>query len=410
MKIAFYIHHTSLKAGGIFTYSVGILRMLMNLKEIEKIFLIISSDQKNYFENYMNSPKLQIVVINRKNLWIKITFTLTYSLFNIIALYRNFFGKQNHLKLLSKLSALLNPYGKIINSLQVDLAHIPSQYAPIYNADVPLIITMHDIQEYHYPDYFSVIQKLHRRMNNITALNESTHTIVSFDHIKQDLIRYLEVQESKISVCPPPFTENWFLTKKCTSEKILREKFQIEKRFILYPAATWKHKNHITLFKAISLLNMEGLKIQLICTGNKTEYFLYLQKQIADLNLSDQIKFLGIIPEKDLIGLYKCTSLVVIPTKYEAGSGPLYEAMRYSVPVICSNVTSLPETMSNAKYIFIPDDEKEIANKIKRMIQDETYRSENLANSAKRVNEMSKMNYAKNFIDVYRQLLGESNK
>ena len=49
----------------------------------------------------------------------------------------------------------------------------------------------------------------------------------------------------------------------------------------------------------------------------------------------------GIVPEEDLIGLYKWASLVVIPTLYEAGSGPLYEAMKYSTPVICSNVTSV---------------------------------------------------------------------
>ena len=39
MKIGFYIHHTMLKAGGIFTYSIGILRLLLKAKEIDKIVL-----------------------------------------------------------------------------------------------------------------------------------------------------------------------------------------------------------------------------------------------------------------------------------------------------------------------------------------------------------------------------------
>jgi glycosyltransferase involved in cell wall biosynthesis len=291
------------------------------------------------------------------------------------------------------------------NHSQIELLHIPFQYAPIYNTNIPVITTMHDIQEYHYPEYFSTSQKLHRKINNVTAINESDYIIVSFSHIKNDLLKFFNVKETQISVCPPPFTEDWFLSKEFTSEKDLRSKFQIDQEFLLYPAATWKHKNHMALFKSLSQLNNDGLKTQLICTGNKTEYFEDLQMEIDGLGLNDQVKFLGIVPEEDLIGLYKCTSLVVIPTKYEAGSGPLYEAMRFAVPVLCSNVTSLPETMGNSNYIFNPDDVNEIAQKVKKILRDETFRSENLSNSVKRLDEMGKVDYTKNFINVYRKLL-----
>ena len=80
---------------------------------------------------------------------------------------------------------------------------------------------MHDIQEYHYPEYFSASQKLHRKINNINAINESDHIIVSFDHIKKDLLKHFSIEESKISICPPPFSEDWFLSDKFTSEETL---------------------------------------------------------------------------------------------------------------------------------------------------------------------------------------------
>ncbi len=59
MKIGFYIHHTSLKAGGLFPHSIGILKLLIKSNEIKKIHLIISSDQKKYFQKIVNSPKIQ---------------------------------------------------------------------------------------------------------------------------------------------------------------------------------------------------------------------------------------------------------------------------------------------------------------------------------------------------------------
>ena len=91
-----------------------------------------------------------------------------------------------------------------------------------------------------------------------------------------------------------------------------------------------KHKNHISLIEAVHNLNNEGVKINLICTGNKTEYYEnVLTKEVEGMGLEGIVKFLGIIPESDLMSLYKLTSLVIIPSKYEAGSAPLYEAMRF---------------------------------------------------------------------------------
>jgi len=405
MKIGYYIHHTSLKAGGIFTHSIGILKLLIKSDEIEKIHLIISSDQKKYFQKIVDSPKIQFNIVDRRNLVVKARFAFSYSLSNAVAFYRNRFKKHNHLKFLSKLSVLLNPYRKYVTRSRIDLFHVPFQYSPIYNTDVPVIITMHDIQEYHYPEYFTASQKLHRKINNLTAINESDHIIVSFDHIKNDLLKYFDVKESKISVCFPSFAGKWFLTNKITEELTLKKKYGLCNRFLLYPAATWKHKNHINLIKAMAKLIEDNLDLQLICTGNKTAYHQTIEEEIKKLNLDRNVKFLGIVPEEDLLGLYKTTSLVIIPTLYEAGSGPLYEAIRYSSPVICSNVTSLPDTMGNKKYIFNPNSIDEIASLIKKMLQEKDFKSENLKNSAERLHSLGKVDYMQNLVDVYKKLM-----
>ncbi len=202
--------------------------------------------------------------------------------------------------------------------------------------------------------------------------------------------------------------DEWFLTDKFTSKEILKEKYKLNDNFLLYPAATWKHKNHINFVRALAKLSDDNLDVQLICTGNKTAYHQQIDEEIKKLKIDDKVKFLGIVSEEDLIGLYKAASLVVIPTLYEAGSGPLYEAMRYSTPVICSNVTSLPETMGNDNFIFDPDNVDEIAALIKKMLTDDDFRKENLENSKKRMEELKKVDYAKNLIDVYKKVISLS--
>jgi len=102
MRIGYYIHHTSLKAGGIFTYSIGILKLLIKSDEVEIIHLIISSDQKKYFQKILDSPKIKFNVVDRKNPFVNLSFAFSYLLSNAVALYRNRFKRPNHLKFLSK--------------------------------------------------------------------------------------------------------------------------------------------------------------------------------------------------------------------------------------------------------------------------------------------------------------------
>ncbi|NNL20407.1 MAG: glycosyltransferase, partial [Ignavibacteriaceae bacterium] len=206
-------------------------------------------------------------------------------------------------------------------------------------------------------------------------------------------------------ICLPSFAGEWFLTDKITAKTILKEKYELNNLFLLYPAATWKHKNHVNLVKAIAMLSEDNWDLQLICTGNKTKHYQSIKEKIDSLKIVGKVNFLGIVEEEDLIGLYKTTALVVIPTLYEAGSGPLYEAMRYSAPVICSNVTSLPETMGNDNYLFNPNSVEEITYLIKRMLTDDIFRKENLKNSKRRMEELKSMDYAKKIIDVYKKVM-----
>jgi glycosyltransferase involved in cell wall biosynthesis len=405
MTIGFYIHHTAISAGGIFTYSIGILRQIVKANEIEKIIIITSNEIRDRLNEFSNNPKVKIRIVDRNKLSIKIIYSLSYLIYNVTIILQKYFSTNKLLKKLKSLSTLINPYKKIIESGNISLFHVPVQYSPIYKTKIPVIITMHDLQEYHYPEFFKSKERRHRVINNNKAIYDSDHILVSFRHVKDDIKNYFKVSEDKISVCPPPFAESWFLAKEESSWEDLSMKFGIKKNYLLYPAATWKHKNHVTLIRVIKKLRDEGIEINLVCMGNKTNHFKDIQTLIDELKLSDAIYFLGIIPEEDLIGLYKNTSLVVIPTLYEAGSGPLYEAMRFEVPVVCSNVTSLPDTIGNIDFVFDPLDVNAIASKIRQGLIDVEFRRNNIQNSRKRMEEFQKFDYSKNFIEVYHKLI-----
>lgn len=78
MKIGFYIHHTMIKAGGIFTYSIGILRLLLNAKEIDKIVIITTPEVKNTLLEIVDNKKIEFSLLNRESFLNKIKLFLSF--------------------------------------------------------------------------------------------------------------------------------------------------------------------------------------------------------------------------------------------------------------------------------------------------------------------------------------------
>jgi glycosyltransferase involved in cell wall biosynthesis len=401
MRIGFYIHHTMLKAGGLFTYSIGILRLLVRQPEIEKLVIISTSEVKQAMLGILDNSKVEFKLLNRDSIINKIRLFLSFFFYDTNIIYQKYFPNSKMLDRLKVLSNYINPYRTIIKHSNIKLLHVPVQYSPIYKTIVSVITTMHDVQEFHFPEFFGASERLHRSINNLKSVYESDHIIVSFDHIKRDLIKYYSVNSEKITVCPPPFADDWFVTKNETAWDTLESKYSISKNYLLYPAATWPHKNHIFLIEALAEVRESISDLNLICTGNKTDYLNIIENRITELGLKNCVHFLGIVSEEDLIGLYKNASLVVIPTLYEAGSGPLYEAMRYQVPVICAETTSLSETINNPKYIFNPKIIGELVSLIKRMLSDENELNDNKLNSKNRMKELGEKNYYSSFEKVY---------
>src|SRR5262249_26509 len=128
-------------------------------------------------------------------------------------------------------------------------------------------------------------------------------------------------------------------------------------RYVLYPANFWKHKNHEMLFTAFGMACADaGLDkdIKLVCTGAPGARQQWLIEAARAMNLQDRILFPGFLPTAELARLLANCRGVVFPSLYEGFGLPVIEAMAASVPVACSNTTSLPEVAADATILFDP--------------------------------------------------------
>jgi glycosyltransferase involved in cell wall biosynthesis len=185
----------------------------------------------------------------------------------------------------------------------------------------------------------------------------------------------------------------------------LFEKYEIPPRpFILYPAMTWEHKNHLRLLEAVAgLRDHENLKINVVCTGHKNSFYPNIERRLRELKLENQVKFPGVVSTEELSLLYRLAQFVIIPTLFEAASAPLFEAWQHGAAVACSRVTSLPEQAGSAALFFDPFSVGEIANALKTMTADENLRSELRERGNQRLRDFDLERTLKAYRAVYRK-------
>jgi len=256
-----------------------------------------------------------------------------------------------------------------IEGAGIDLMHFTFQAA--FLTDIPSIYHPHDLQHIHLPEYFSEYERQGRTLVYKRFSDQARIVAVSSSWVRQDLEDHLDIPHDKICVVPlAPSTETYTVPSPGELATV-SEKFDLPEAFAFYPAQTWPHKNHLGLIEAAAVLrDRHTLRIPLVFSGRKSDYYPTLEKRINELGLARQVQFLGFVSPLELQSLYRLCRCVIIPTKFEAASFPLWEAFLAGAPTACSNITSLPRQAGIAALTFDPSDENEISDCLHRLWKD----------------------------------------
>ena len=289
--------------------------------------------------------------------------------------------------------------------LGCNVVHFP--YQQFLVCALPTIYNPHDLQHLHFPQFFTPLT-IAWRETVYPAGCHFAHTVAAASQwVKQDIVEQYHVNPNKVQVIPMAPLTQAYPEPTPGSLANVREKYKLNSLFTLYPSMTWEHKNHIRLLEAIALLRQrDGLKINLVCTGHKNNFWPHIEERLLELNLQDQVKFLGLVPPQDLRALYRLAQFVVIPTLFEAASGPLFEAWQENVPVACSTVTSLPVQAGDAALLFNPLSVDAIAEAVAQMATKPELREGLKQRGTRRLQDFSWERTAKAYRAVYRRAAG----
>lgn len=291
----------------------------------------------------------------------------------------------------------------LAESLGARLVHFPTQDG--YLTALPSIYQPHDLQHLHLPDFFKPDELAWRNLVYPVYCRAAALVLVESSWTKDDVVQQYGIAPENVAVCPyPPATAGY---RQPSAEEIaaLRRKLR-HTQFIFYPANTWPHKNHLRLIEALGVLKAQGITVPLVCTGAKTALFSEIEAMVARLGLADQVQFLGYVSKAEIKSLYHLCTAVVVPTKFESVSFPIWEAFEAGKPVACSTVTSLPAQVGEAGLTFDADDPTDMARAIRTLWDDADLRDRLGKAGTQRLRQFSLNDMALHIRAMYRQLAG----
>lgn len=291
-----------------------------------------------------------------------------------------------------------------IDRLGLDLLHNPFTYSRESSSRTPLIITFHDLQHHYYPEFFKAREIQSRNRNYRRAALDADRIIADSDHTRQTLLDNYHVPEDHVHVVPLGVDSEYKRIEDMEFLERERELLGLTRPFLYYPAATWLHKNHGNLLAAVDILKSSGrFDGDLVLTGVATSARDSLIKSITELGLQDTVRVLGYLPYDKLPTIYNLARLMVFPSLFEGFGMPVLEAMACGCPVVCSNVTSIPEVGGTAVRYFDPSSPEQIADSIMRLWSDDDALLDLRARGIERARLFSWEKTARATLEVYQQ-------
>ena len=264
----------------------------------------------------------------------------------------------------------------------------------------PFILTLHDLQEYYFPEFFSFQERIVRFVTTRFLSRKAEKIICESNYVKSDIIKFLKIDDEKIVVLPAPPPANVMNIKITEEQKLtVKQKYNLPVNYIFYPAAFWQHKNHINLIEAFKILTEKHPDLNLVLSGSKQKNYSAVLNKIDELKIKDKIFLPGYVDYEDLPYLYALSKMLVMPSLFESISIPILEAFALKVPVCASNILAIPEQVGDAAFLFNPEDKEEMARQIDVLLCDDKLRNEIGEKGYNRLKQFSHEDYRKKILE-----------
>ncbi len=277
-----------------------------------------------------------------------------------------------------------------LRQMKADLIHTPNCFLPLARPCMG-VVTIHDLAFEVFPEDFSGRTGWKYRTFTPRAARSAQRVICVSGYTASDVVRRYDVDEARVRIIP-----------NAPSLPIGDAPLPLDDGpYLLAVGDLRPKKNLLRLVEAFALLRKEGLEHRLVLGGVDTGE----GERVREAAGGHPVTLTGYLPDGEMDALMRGADALVHPSLYEGFGLVLVEAMARGVPVLAARATALPETGGDACDYFDPLDVGDIAQAIRRVIDDRAHHAELARRGLKRAGALSWANSAALTVGVYEEML-----
>lgn len=266
-----------------------------------------------------------------------------------------------------------------VRSAGVDLMIYPIPTPLAFQAGVPYVMAIHDLQHRLSPDVSEVSAPLvwaEREYRYRRGAPRAAVLLADSEEGKEDILRFYGrhgVRPDAIRVLPfvpPPYLAS---AASQTDAASVAHKYALPDRFFFYPASTWPSKNHVRLVGALGVLHRRGHGADLVLCGAtrgglREQTLAELQARADAEGVGNRVHHLGFVPDEEMGVIYRRALALTMPTLLGPTNIPVVEAWSLGCPVLTSDLRGIREHAGDAAVLVDPTDVESIADGMERLI------------------------------------------
>jgi glycosyltransferase involved in cell wall biosynthesis len=291
-----------------------------------------------------------------------------------------------------------------------DLYFTSNYTLPVFPQRFKEIVTIFDISYIAHPEWFPKRNLAALKMLTGPTVNRADIILTGSEATKNEILKYYDVDNSKIFVTNLGVEEEFLkLDLKSDDEAVhkLKLKHNIKGKIVLFVGLIMNRRNVPVLMESISnIIQKTGEEINLVIIGKNHSYpFFDIDEMAERYGIKNYLRWIQYTDDEEVFNFYKAADIFMCSSLYEGFNITPLEAMFCGAPVICSNMSSLPEVVGDAAYMIDdPRDPIEMEKAITDVLSDEDLQSKLSERGKERAKIFSWDRCAQETIDIFRTL------
>lgn len=229
---------------------------------------------------------------------------------------------------------------------------------------------VYDLNFEHYPENLPWRNRVYYRFFFPRFVRKSSRVITISEYSKDDIIKTYHYPAEKIDNVYCGISEYFYPCSDDEKRNTMKQ-YAGGNEYYFFAGTMHPRKNIVRLIEAfIAFKQKNSNKVKLVLAGHIMWDDASIRKVIEGSNIKDDVVLAGRVSNETLrLLLGSARALVFVPV-FEGFGLPVVEAWQCGAPVICSNVTSLPEVAGDAAIVVDPFNVEQIAGAMQTMMDD----------------------------------------